>query len=180
MKIAVKLFMLIYRVLAAVIVAAAVLIGVFYLFGIRPYAVITGSMEPAIHKGSLCFINHNTPFEEIKPGQVIAFKAGNLLVTHRAVRISSDGIVTRGDANNSDDDARVTKENYIGKNETVVPYLGFIPMYMRTFRGKCIVIGGFAAFLLIGLLYDKISVKLIKEENEEAVQNGNEKGGQKE
>ena len=81
MKTAGKLFMICYRVLAWAIIAAAVLLGALYLFGIHPYAVKTGSMEPAIHQGSLCFINERTPLEEVTAGQVIAFKTGDMLAS---------------------------------------------------------------------------------------------------
>ena len=54
MKTAGKLFMFIYRVLAWVLIAAAVL-TVLFIIGIRPYAVKTGSMEPAIHDYNLPF-----------------------------------------------------------------------------------------------------------------------------
>ena len=177
MKTAGKLFMICYRTLAWVIVAIAVLVAVLYLIGIRPYAVKTGSMEPAIHQGSLCFINHNTPFEEVSTGQVIAFKTGEMLVTHRVTKVDEDGITTKGDANNTEDVAKVTRENYIGKNEAVIPYFGNIPLYVKTFSGKCVVIGAFSAFLLTGLLYDKIAAWVNKKEsnnnkNGDAASNG--------
>ncbi len=176
MKTAGKLFMICYRALAWVIIAAAALFVVLYFLGIRPYAVATGSMEPAIHQGSLCFINERTPFEEVTPGQVIAFKTGEMLVTHRAVRVENGSITTKGDANNTEDSAKVTRENYIGKNEAVIPFFGKIPIYVRTFSGKCVVIGAFSAFLLIGLLYDKIAAWVNKEhpkkENDSAAVSG--------
>ena len=155
MRIAGKIFMICYRAVAGVVVFAALILLVLFILGIRPYAVRTGSMEPAIHQGSLCFINSRTPYEELRKGQVIAFKAGEMLVTHRIVRIDADGITTQGDANNSEDAARVTKENYIGKNEAVLPYLGWLPLYANSGSGKFVLIGGFVAFLLLGLLYDR-------------------------
>ena len=39
-----------------VILLAALLVGL-YIFKIRPYIVKTGSMEPAIHTGSVVFVN---------------------------------------------------------------------------------------------------------------------------
>ncbi len=38
--------------------AVGVLTAVLFLFGIRPYVVVTGSMEPVVHLGSICFIVH--------------------------------------------------------------------------------------------------------------------------
>ncbi len=172
MKTAGKLFMFIYRVLAWVLIAAAAVLTVLFIIGIRPYAVKTGSMEPAIHEGSLCFINHNTPYEELHEGQVIAFKTGEMLVTHRIVRVDPDGIVTKGDANNTTDAAKVNKENYIGKNEAVLPFLGRLPLFAQSGSGKYIMIFGFVAFLLVGLLYDKIAAWITKKEENDAAQSG--------
>ena len=176
MKAAGKVFSIVYRTLAMVVVIVTVILVVLYFFGIKPYAVKTGSMEPAIHQGSLCFINHRTPFEEVHEGQVIAFKSGEMLVTHRVVMVDSDGITTKGDANNANDSAKVTKENYIGKNEAVIPFAGRFPLFAQSSGGKALVIIVFAAFLLAGLLYDKIAAKINREENEEAaVSGGNDK-----
>lgn len=164
MKTAAKLFMICYRAIALVLVAAAAILAVLFVIGIRPYAVKTGSMRPAIEEGSLCFINHNTPFEELSEGQVIAFRTGEMLVTHRIVRIDPNGIVTKGDANNTEDSSKVTKENYVGKNEAVLPFLGRLPLFAQSGSGKFLMIIGFAAFLLIGLLYDKIAAWINKKE----------------
>ena len=171
MKTAGKVFMFVYRVLAWLIIAAAAILAVLYAFGIRPYAVKTGSMEPAIYEGSMCFINHRTPFEEIHAGQVIAFKTGEMLVTHRVVRVDRDGLVTKGDANNTEDAAKVTKENYIGKNEAVLPYFGRLPLFARSGSGKYIMLFVFVAFLLTGLLYDRLSAWMAKKDKEKEKKN---------
>ena len=166
--------MWICRVLAWALIAVAAIVAVLYIIGIRPYAVKTGSMEPAIYAGSICFINHNTPFESLQEGQVIAFKTGDMLVTHRIARIDPDGIVTKGDANNTKDSAKVTKENYIGKNEAVLPYVGRLPLFASSGSGRYLMFVAFGVFLLTGLLYDKTAAWILKKENEEAAVSGGE------
>ena len=96
-----------------------------YLYGIRPYVVRTGSMEPAIKTGSVCFVNHKIPFEEIQQGDVIAFFMGETIVTHRAVQVSENQIMTKGDANEIADASPVTKENYSGKTVLAIPEIGY-------------------------------------------------------
>lgn len=160
MKTAGKIFIVCYRTASFALVAAAVIMVGLYIFGIRPYAVKTGSMEPAIPEGSLCFINHNIPYEELHKGQVIAFKTRGMLVTHRIVRFEEEGIVTKGDANNTEDTERVKKENYIGKNQAVLPYIGRFPLFVMSGTGRPAVVLAFAAFLLTGLLYDRISERI--------------------
>ncbi len=140
MKTAGKLLIVVYHIISYAIIAAAVVLGGLFLIGIRPYAVKTGSMEPAIQTGSVCFVDQRVKFEEIREGDIIAFKAGEMLVTHRAVGVDGDGITTRGDANNTDDAAKVTKEGFIGKTVFWLPHIGRIMLYGHTSDGKIILV----------------------------------------
>ena len=71
-----------------------------FLIGIEPSVVESGSMEPSIHVGSLCFVNKHYKYEKIKENDIIAFKipTGNK-ATHRVIRITEEGFETKGDAN---------------------------------------------------------------------------------
>ena len=100
--------------------------------GIRPLTVMSGSMEPDIKTGSVAIIETNlTDFNEIERGDIIAFDIGGSLVTHRAVDITEDGIVTKGDYNNTKDLWIVTDANYYGKELFSVPYIGFLIIFIR-------------------------------------------------
>lgn len=111
-------------ILAAVYAAALLILN---LFGIRSYIVLSGSMEPAIRTGSLCFVDTKAEFEEIGPGDVIAFEtAGGALVTHRAINVSGGRVETKGDANEVSDGFAVTAENYEGETLFSVPCLGYL------------------------------------------------------
>lgn len=139
----------------AVIILACALI-VLYLAGIRFYIVTTGSMEPAIPVGSVCAVNERVPFREIAAGDVISFSTGeNMRVTHRAVRIEPDGIVTQGDANNTEDAAKVTEENYLGKTVLHIPKIGYALTVMRGRAGRVLAGGVFLLLLLSILLPEK-------------------------
>lgn len=119
------------------------------MFGVRLYVVSTGSMSPTIPAGSICVVDTNTPFESILPGDVISFSVGaDQAVTHRAVKADSGGIITKGDANNTEDAAAVTKDNYIGKTVLWVKNIGFIIKAMQSVYGK-IIIGAVFLILLI-------------------------------
>lgn len=39
---------------------------VIQMFGIKPYIVMSGSMEPTIHTGSVCFVNTIADYSDIK------------------------------------------------------------------------------------------------------------------
>ncbi len=122
---------------------------VLSLFRIRFYIVTTGSMSPTIPVGSICVVNHNTPFEEVEAGDVISFSVGgNIRVTHRAVRITDEGIITKGDANNTEDNSPVTPENYLGRTILHIPHLGYVMLFLKGRVGRVIV--AVVIVLLIG------------------------------
>jgi len=125
-------------VIASVILVFCVVVAGMYLYGIRPYIVQTGSMEPEIETGSICFVNQRVPFEEIKENDIIAFQTGSMLVTHRAIEVKESEIVTKGDANNVADAAVVTKDNYVGKTIYYIRKIGFFIMALKTRHSRII------------------------------------------
>ena len=71
----------------AVVFLAIALVGV-RLVGLTPYAVLSGSMEPTYHVGSLIYVKDIAP-EDIAVGTPITFIVNEdlLLATHRVVEI---------------------------------------------------------------------------------------------
>ena len=117
--------------------------------------VESGSMQPDIPTGSLCFINKKAKYEDMKVGDIIAFKINsNAFATHRIVSITNEGFETKGDANNVIDNIITTKDNYIGQNIFSIPYVGLWVLVIQTTRGKIIlgtiIIVLFLAAILIG------------------------------
>ena len=136
-----------------IIVVGGIFLGL-YIFGIVPYVILSGSMEPKIETGSLCFVNKNTDISEIKKKDIIAFRLGdNTLVTHRVVDITDDGIVTKGDNNKTKDEVITTKSNYVGKNIFWIPKVGYVVMVFQTTRGRIILITCVVILFTIGLLF---------------------------
>ncbi len=167
MRLVGKIFIVVYEVVAALLVVSAAAVLALLLFGIRPYVVLTGSMEPAIPQGSICLVNSRSSFAEVSAGDVIAFRMGSLLVTHRAVRVDVDGVVTKGDANNTEDTGdKVTEQNFIGKVIFCIPSVGKVLLYARTVRGRIVVIGSFALFIAAGPLCDRLTENLREESPE--------------
>lgn len=90
---------------------------------IKPVVVVSGSMEPAIMTGSLAFIDKKA--HQIAEGDVISFRSGDALVTHRVVEITDEGYRTKGDNNKVEDVGIVEEENVEGKVAFNVPGLGY-------------------------------------------------------
>ncbi len=124
-----------------------------YAYGIVPYVVLSGSMEPRIETGSLSFININTPYEKILNFDIIAYRLGNnTLVTHRVVNKTNEGLETQGDNNKTKDGIVTTKENYVGKNIFWIPKVGFALRALQTARGKIILITIIAFLIVSGIM----------------------------
>ena len=86
--------------------------------GINGYVVVSGSMEPKIPVGSIVYARKCEP-SSVQKGEVIVFydSLGNTVpVTHRVVENRSEQgeIITKGDANATEDFAPVRYENVIG------------------------------------------------------------------
>ena len=106
------------------------------IFGIQSFVVLTGSMEPAILQGSLVFMKKQ---QEYHKGDVIAFKEGNITITHRIVDVmiqNSRSIYhTKGDANNVTDSQAVAESDILGKAENSIPMVGNFILFLKTLPG---------------------------------------------
>lgn len=101
--------------------------------------VVSGSMRPGINVGDILIAQPLKPGSndspEVKIGTVTLAhdpaKPGSV-VTHRVVSIRPNGtIITRGDANKTNDSTPVPKANVIGVERILVPYIGIPVQYMR-------------------------------------------------
>lgn len=135
----------------AVAVLAILLAGV-RIVGFRPYAVLSGSMEPTYHVGSLIYVREAAP-ETIEVGDPITFVLNEDLVvaTHRVIGIdaANQTFTTQGDANSTPDAAPVAFQNLVGKPIFTIPLLGFLADWITHPPGLYIAI---AAGLILALL----------------------------
>lgn len=151
-----KIFNTAYEILSTAVVTIGVILAVTYLCGIRLYHVKSGSMGDLLPVGSVCFVSTYSKYENIETGDVISFRVSDdMFVTHRAIRITGDGIYTKGDENNTEDPDAVTKENYIGKTVFALPYIGELFGFFRTEEGKISIATAFLTLLIMGRIYNK-------------------------
>ena len=104
--------------------------GYVNIGGFMMFRVVTGSMEPTIHVGSL-LVTRETDIGKIVVDDIICFRTQEAeiwgrIVTHRVVdRLAmADGsvmLMTKGDANLVSDSYYVSQDNFVGK---VVWYTG--------------------------------------------------------
>ena len=122
--------------------------------GYKPFIVLSGSMEPVFASGDLVLVKEISP-DSLKEGDIIAFREGNAVVTHRIMTITAeDGVrqyITKGDNNNVEDRIAVTDDKIEGKYLLNVDGLGNAAMFMQTPLGMVIFI---ALPLILFILYD--------------------------
>jgi signal peptidase I len=105
-------------------------------FGRQVFVVTSGSMAPEIETGDVIFTKSitTTTQNQLRIGDVVTFRAPSnetLLVTHRIAEISFDNtgsqvLVTKGDANQSDDLTSIPVSNVVGVYESRIPRIGFL------------------------------------------------------
>ena len=110
---------------AMILTAGGILL--LHLFGVQTYIVMSGSMEPEIHTGAVALIDTTDQYAE--KGDVIAYRLGEgdeeILITHRVIQKTMGGYITKGDANETEDDREVMQDQVVGTFLTSVPKVGF-------------------------------------------------------
>ena len=154
---------------ALMVVLAVALVGV-RLVGFEVFSVLSGSMEPTYHTGSLIWVDKCEP-ADVEVGDPITFVLNEDLdvATHRVIEIDAENshFYTQGDANDAPDGSPVHFENLIGVPVFTVPYLGYAVSYIQSPPGcyvALIVAVAVLALLLIPDLFDRRDEKRRAEE----------------
>jgi signal peptidase len=135
-----------YTVLGAILfIALLIIVSTFPITGnVKLLSVLSGSMEPTIHTGSVVVIK---PESSYKVGDVITFGKNtktDVPTTHRIAEmkiISGEAVYkTKGDANNGEDSTETPQKEIIGKVLFSIPYLGYIVDFVKKPVGLMLVI----------------------------------------
>ena len=104
-------------------------------FGWKPFIVLSGSMESNIMPGDIVVVKE-TDTSDLKENDIIAFKSGDIVITHRIVEIVKENgklrFVTQGDNNNTKDSDFVLPENVEGIYKFKIGKLGNLAMFIQT------------------------------------------------
>ena len=134
-----KIFKIIFD---AIVILLIVLLAIYFLLRIcgvaNIYKVKTGSMEDGIHTGDYILIFKKKTY---KVGDVVTFKKDGYYVTHRIVKKNGNKVITKGDANNIEDE-EININSIIGK----VIYTGGILNFLIDYK---FFIAGFLIFLYL-------------------------------
>ena len=164
-----KVWDIVSSVLVGLVVLLAVLLVGARLVGLQVFTVLSGSMEPTYHTGSLIYVKKVDP-STIKEGQPITFLLDeDTVATHRVVGIVPDAedstvirFRTKGDANEAEDGGLVHYKNVIGTPIFSIPKLGYLAEYIQHPPGMYVAISVGAILLLLVFLPD-----IFSEDNQE-------------
>lgn len=156
-----KLWNWITTALVVIVVIFALLLVGARIIGLQVFTVLSGSMEPTYHVGSLIYVKDVDPYE-LESGDVITFMLDeDTVATHRVVEVVPDEndptvvrFRTKGDANDAEDGSLVHYKNVIGSPVFTIPGLGYVASYIQHPPGTYVAISGGAFLLLLVFLPD--------------------------
>mgnify|MGYP004475117691 CR=1 FL=1 len=115
------------------------------ILGYTYFEVLTGSMRDEIKERDIVIIKLNSNYNV---GDVVTYKTAKSYVTHRIIKIEGNKVITKGDANNTEDEP-ISKEQIIGK---VIKVVGSAGIFMRVFTDKVVVVLLFIVVLVLSYI----------------------------
>lgn len=125
--------------------------------------VLSGSMEPAFHRGDLLFLT-NFESDPVRVGEIVVFKVEgrDIPIVHRVVKLHEgrNGTVkflTKGDNNSVDDRGLyapgqlwLTSKDMVGRARGFLPHVGMVTIYMNEYpKFKCAVLAALGLYVLV-------------------------------
>ena len=118
-------------------------------FGIGISVVLTGSMEPTISTNDLIIVRETNDYEV---NDIVVFQDHSSLVVHKIIRIEGDQIVTKGDANDTED-SPISVKQIKGEVVSIIPFFGLMVKFIKSPIGIVLILAG--AIVLLRLSYKK-------------------------
>ena len=134
-------------------------------FGYSTFEVQTGSMRPTINVNDLIIVKKD---DSPKIRDIITYKKGREFITHRVVEAYKETYVTRGDANNTKDEA-IKKDQIVGKVVKIIPNFGAI---RKTLLSPVVLITLIVTIYIISRMLsnkESIFVRIFKKKKKEKV-----------
>jgi len=140
-------------------------------FGIKPFIVVTGSMEGTID-GSDFIVTKVVEPEALEVGDIISYSIDTSVITHRIIeKTEVDGqpaFITKGDANNTEDQDPVMYDQVESIYLFRIAGLGNVAMFMQTPVGMLVFIGiPLCCFILYDIIRRRLQVKKDSKKDDE-------------
>lgn len=159
--------------LVILVVILALLLAGARLLRLQVYTVLSGSMEPNYHVGSIIYVK-DVPPATLQVGDAISFMISeNTVATHRIIEVIPDEndpdvirFRTKGDNNEIADTNPVHCNNVLGKVVGTIPLLGYVSDYIQNPPGTYITLAAAMVIVLAVFLPDIIrSARALKAES---------------
>lgn len=143
-----------------------VLLGVFFIpqcMGFQPYNIQTASMTPKYPVGSMIYVK-KAALEDLEVGDVVTYRTssnGGWVVTHRLTQVDKQTgtLVTKGDANNTEDGS-ISYSAVLGKaTNFAIPFLGALVTQYQNSYGKVITVTCIVVLLALSFVIDLFAKK---------------------
>lgn len=128
-------------------------------FGYGCAVVLSGSMEPTLKVDDLIFVKEQADFEV---GDIVVFQDDSKLVVHRLLAYDGKTAITKGDANQSEDEP-IPADAIIGRLCGRIPQMGKVTRMLKTPVGIAVLLGG-------ALLLMEMSFRSDRKEGDEKVE----------
>jgi signal peptidase I len=135
------------------------------IFGEKPLVVISGSMEPTLNVGGILYY-HEKDFEDFKVDDVIVYQLEDHIISHRVYDITENGIITKGDANNSYDNLLINENQILGEGTNwCIPLIGYYADFIYNHKYLLFIT---LLIIVVDMISDKHKMKevYVNEKNE--------------
>lgn len=161
-----KVLNIIGQVMLYFVVIFMILLNIFSInnksfFGFRVYRVISGSMQPTLQIGDIIIIRKE---KEYHINDIITYDTGLTTVTHRIKSIDNNGVVTKGDANDVNDDV-FNVDKIVGKYFFRISMISLFSNIMIGNSVFIVLIVLFSSILILTIFYRFIRNIELKKDN---------------
>lgn len=161
-----KVLNIIGQVMLYFVVIFMILLNIFSInnksfFGFRVYRVISGSMQPTLQIGDIIIIRKE---KEYHINDIITYDIGLTTVTHRIKSIDNNGVVTKGDANDVNDDV-FNVDKIVGKYFFRISMISLFSNIMIGNSVFIVLIVLFSSILILTIFYRFIRNIELKKDN---------------
>ena len=99
-------------------------------WGYKPLVVISGSMEPILKVGGILYYEEYN-INKFNNNDILVYQAKDHIISHRIVKRTNNGFITKGDANKRIDRTIISKKQILGKGTNFsIPYIGYYADYI--------------------------------------------------
>ena len=175
---------LVKDVIIVIVAIAVIWISLQVVFGTSNpfYVVSSGSMIPTLEVYDVIVVEGNTPFQDVKKGDIIVFYSPakyelgeERVIVHRVDSIISEEpktLQTKGDANPrsmKNVDYPITEKIYLGKVEFIIPQVGYITQILQP-PINYIIIAVIIGVMIVKQISTKKKNKLVFQNTEKIVE----------